>query len=136
VGDLSGSLPSQTLAHAVFADFERISTLRATQLDTALQHACEQLRTKLPAWTFEPPRGGHSLWLRLPEGNAEAFAQTALKHGVTVIPGPLLSPTRDWGDHLRLQFLQPPQLINKGIDRLAEAWRDYTQHSQRLGVLV
>jgi DNA-binding transcriptional MocR family regulator len=125
VADLGSSLPSQTLARAVLDDFARVSALRASQLGDCLALASRLLRERLPDWRFADPAGGQSLWLRLPGGDGDSFAQTALKHGVTVVPGSLLSPDRSFRDHIRLQFLQPPELIEEGVHRLARAWDDY-----------
>jgi DNA-binding transcriptional MocR family regulator len=75
--------------------------------------------------------------VRLPQGDAEAFAQAALKRRVTVVPGPLLSPDRSFTDHIRLHLLQPPEVLDEGIKRLARAWRDYVaSHHRNLSVVV
>jgi DNA-binding transcriptional MocR family regulator len=135
--DLGSSVPSQTMGRAVLDDFERISTLRAGQLRDCLRLAASLLREQLPGWRFIPPAGGQSLWLRLPGGDAGSFAQAALRHGVTVIPGPQLSPDSSFADHIRLQFLQPPDVLTEGIRRLAAAWDYYTAADRTdLGVIA
>ena len=126
VADLGTSLPSQTLAVAILEDFERIAALRARQLDQCLALTCRRLEERLPDWTFDRPSGGYSIWIRLPDADAESFAQLALRHGVIVIPGPLLSPDRSFRDHIRLQFFQPDEVIEQGINALAGAWAEYT----------
>lgn len=136
VADLASSLPSQTLARAVLDDFERISATRADQLDESLHLAGNLLAKHLPDWRFTLPHGGQSLWLRLPWGDGDQFAQTALKHGVTIVPGSLLSPERGFRDHVRLQFLQPPELSERGILRLERAWEDYSRRSERRELTV
>jgi DNA-binding transcriptional MocR family regulator len=136
VADLGTSLPSQTLARAVLEDFPRISALRAVQLGQCLQVASRLLREHLPEWRFRDPAGGQALWVRLPGGDGDSFAQTALKHGVTVVPGSLLSPDRSFRDHIRLQFLQPPELIDDGVQRLARAWDDYAVAAGRRDLTV
>jgi DNA-binding transcriptional MocR family regulator len=135
--DLGSSLPSQTLGRAVLDDFARISALRSAQLRQCLQLADRLLRDLLPGWRFNPPAGGQSLWLRLPCGDADSFAHAALSHGVTIIPGPQLSPDGSFSDHIRLQFLQPPDVLEEGIRRLARAWDNYTATGSReLRVIV
>jgi DNA-binding transcriptional MocR family regulator len=136
VADLGTSLPSQTLARAVLEDFPRISALRAVQLGQCLQVASRLLREHLPEWRFRDPAGGQALWVRLPGGDGDSFAQTALKHGVAVVPGSLLSPDRSFRDHIRLQFLQPPELIDDGVQRLARAWDDYAVAAGRRDLTV
>jgi DNA-binding transcriptional MocR family regulator len=136
VADLGSSLPSQTLATAVLGDLPRISALRAGQLGACLELASRLLREHLPEWRFRDPGGGQSLWLRLPGGDGDSFAQTALKHGVAVVPGSLLSPDRGFRDHIRLQFLQPPELIEEGVQRLARAWDDDAATASRRDLTV
>ena len=77
------------------------------------------LRRHLPEWTWPEPDGGLTLWVRLP-GDSGAFAQAALRHGVAVVPGRLLSASagvatgRGAGqasEYLRLAFTQPPDVL-------------------------
>jgi len=70
------------------------------------------LREHLPDWTWPGPDGGLSLWVRLP-GHADggAFAQAALRHGVAVVPGHLLSASGRASAYLRLAYTQPPAVL-------------------------
>jgi DNA-binding transcriptional MocR family regulator len=73
------------------------------------------LRSVLPDWAWTQPSGGLTIWARLPGGlDSDAFAQAALRRGVGVVPGRLLSAADGARSHLRLAFVQPP-------DRLASA---------------
>src|SRR2546421_409976 len=73
-----------------------------------------------------PPAGGLSLWVRLPGGaDAAGFASRALRHGVSVAPGPFASPTGGH-EHLRLCHDRPDEEITEGIARLAAAWSEST----------
>jgi DNA-binding transcriptional MocR family regulator len=100
------------------------------------------LRASLPDWTWPEPDGGLTLWARLPGGaDSGAFAQAALRHGVAVVPGRLLSvgsegvasegaasegaDTRDVrgrreaGEYVRLAFAQQPDLLRAAVRVLA-----------------
>ena len=76
------------------------------------------LRTHLPEWTWPEPDGGLTLWVRL-RGDSGAFAQAALRHGVAVVPGRLLSASAGAasgegggaGEYLRLAFTQPQDVL-------------------------
>ena len=83
------------------------------------------LRRHLPSWTWTEPAGGLSMWVRLPGGrDAQAFAQSSLRHGVAVATAEALSahPERH-ADRLRLSFSPPPETLEEGVRRLAAAWR-------------
>jgi DNA-binding transcriptional MocR family regulator len=135
--DLGSSVPSQVLGRVVLGDLPRISALRASQLRDCLRLAAGLLHAHLPGWRFIPPAGGQSLWLQLPAGEAGSFTQAALGRGVAVIPGPQLSPDGGFTDYIRLQFLQPLEVLELGIRRLAAAWDDHTTSSSRdLGVIA
>jgi DNA-binding transcriptional MocR family regulator len=91
------------------------------------------LRTHLPEWTWPEPDGGLTLWVRLPGAAAPAdsgaFAQAALRHGVAVVPGRLLSAgagaAADYREgasqYLRLAFTQPPDVLARSAVALARA---------------
>jgi DNA-binding transcriptional MocR family regulator len=87
----------------------------------------------LPDWTWPEPDGGLTLWIRLAgepgRVDSSAFAQAALRHGVAVVPGRLLSANasgRDTGaspasEHVRLAFTQAPEILARSAVALARA---------------
>jgi DNA-binding transcriptional MocR family regulator len=78
------------------------------------------LRASLPAWTWPEPDGGLCLWARLPgEADGSAFAQAALRQGVAVVPGRLLSAGTEASSCVRLAFTQPPDVLRAAVRRLA-----------------
>jgi DNA-binding transcriptional MocR family regulator len=107
-------------------DDHRVTLNRHLDLVTAL------LSDHLPDWRWRRPTGGPSLWVRLPTGNAAAFAQVALRHGVEVVPGEVMSPTADHADHLRFPFTAPPPVLEEIVQRLAAAWREYAPRESLL----
>ena len=79
------------------------------------------LRAHLPGWTWPEPDGGLSLWVRLPDrADGGAFAQAALRHGVAVVPGHLLSASGQASEYLRLAFTQPPSILAWSAAALAQ----------------
>ncbi len=53
------------------------------------------LRADLPGWTWPEPQGGLCLWARLPgQADSGGFAQAALRQGVAMVPGHLLSASQ------------------------------------------
>ena len=101
------------------------------------------LRAALPGWTWPEPDGGLTLWVRLPRPEDPAarpvdrvdsgtFAQAALRQGVAVVPGRLLSASAGGGsgsaggtsqasEHLRLAFTQAPDVLARSAVALAAA---------------
>ena len=125
--DLGSSAVSQVLAERLLeavtaADSTYVDHLHA-QLRSRYEVLALALAAELPSWMWEPPSGGLSIWVRLPTPTAEAFAQSALRHGVAVATATPLSPTTRHADRLRLSFSGPPELLREGVQRLAEAWR-------------
>jgi len=60
------------------------------------------------------------LWARLPgDADSSAFAQAALRHGVAVVPGRLLSAGHGGAGFVRLAFIQPPDVLRAAVRKLA-----------------
>jgi len=77
-------------------------------------------RASLPGWTWAEPDGGLCLWARLPgEADSGAFAQAALRYGVAVVPGRLLSASAGASSFVRLAFTQPPDVLRSAVRTLA-----------------
>ena len=127
--DLGSSAVSQLLAERLLDSLHAPSSTYLDRLQRQLRSRYETLtlalRTRLPSWSWERPAGGLSLWVRLPVPTAEAFAQAALRHGVAVATAPALSPSTRHTDRLRLSFSGPPDQLEEGVRRLADAWEHY-----------
>ena len=101
-------------------------------------HLSELLGKRLPEWSWVRPEGGLTLWVRLPLPKAEELAQVALRHGVSIVPGPVHSPSGGCQDQVRLPFVMEEGLLTEGVARLARAWEACRQPGgeERLGVIV
>jgi len=54
------------------------------------------------------PSGGYFLWLELPEHvDALKLFHLALAQGISIAPGPIFSPTRRFGNCIRLNYGTP-----------------------------
>ncbi len=71
------------------------------------------------------PRGGPSLWVRLPGADTTQFAQVALRFGVALLPGAVFRLGGGMTEHTRLPYAVPPAVLRAGIQRLARAWEAY-----------
>ena len=141
VTDLGTSLVSQAIAVNLLADADRIRDLRRRELDERLALLQDLLGRHLPGWTWRTPGGGLCLWARLPDGSATDLAQIASRHGVLIAPGPVMSPTGRFDEHVRLPFGYRQETLEQGISRLGRAWQDYrgvldAHGTRRIDVIV
>jgi DNA-binding transcriptional MocR family regulator len=131
VADLGTPLLDQQLSVALLAHVDRVREERARELRPRRDALIDALRIRLPDWTFTVPPGGLSLWVHLPSGNAEEFAEVALERGVAVIPGPALSVDDGNRRALRIAFIEPEERLVEAVGRLAGAWDRYEPASPR-----
>ena len=124
--DLGCSVLSQLAAVELLGRIDVIRRARRREVRTKYARMSKLLRRFLPSWSWTPPAGGLSLWIKLPHGDATGFAQIALRHGVAIVPGPLASPDSSGADRLRLPFVHDAEKMTEGIRRLARAWRAYS----------
>jgi DNA-binding transcriptional MocR family regulator len=137
--DLGSAAFPQAIAAALLNDeHDDIVKWRREWLRARHDALTGALRSALPEWTWPEPDGGLTLWVRLPwPADSGAFAQAALRHGVAVVPGRLLSAhagaaggsTASDGregsgrasEYLRLAFTQPPDVLARSAVALARA---------------
>ncbi|MEV0587901.1 PLP-dependent aminotransferase family protein [Nonomuraea sp. NPDC050310] len=125
IHDLGGDTAGQLAAAWLLDHHEEVRQARIATLRARHDHLTAELRTRLPGWEFEPALGGQTLWVRLPRGDADSFAQLALRHGVAVAPGRAFDPLGGFGDRLRLHFLFEPAELTRAVEALAAAWDAY-----------
>ncbi|MDX3187603.1 PLP-dependent aminotransferase family protein [Streptomyces sp. MN03-5084-2B] len=75
----------------------------------------------LPDWTFTLPKGGLSLWCRMPEPVSSRLAVAAASHGVQVAPGSRFGVHGGLERWIRLPFSLPPDRIDEAVRRLSAA---------------
>jgi DNA-binding transcriptional MocR family regulator len=129
--DLGGPLLTQAIAVRLLDQIDVVRKLRRQQLKPRRDLLAELLRERLPEWQFRLSSGGLFLWVKLPSGDARELAQTALRHGVVILPGPLMSATEQCASFLRIPFIAEAESLRTGIRRLAAAWRDYRSGRRR-----
>jgi DNA-binding transcriptional MocR family regulator len=130
VADHSSSLVTQAIGARVFERLDEVAA-RSRQAGAERRSVLmAALAQKLPEWTWTEPKGGLSLWVRLPGADAVAFSRLAATLGVVVRPGPLASPDGGFRDHIRIAYGSEPDRLVDGVDRLAAAWAAYTPASR------
>ena len=131
VADLGSSLLDQLHAAELIHRRDEVLAERRAELVPRRDRLAAGLRAALPTWTFDVPAGGLSLWVQLPHGNAEEFAELALSHGVAVVPGPALSVDDGNRRALRLSYVVDVDELDRAVARLAEAWAAYQPSAPR-----
>jgi DNA-binding transcriptional MocR family regulator len=129
VEDLGSGVLSQVLAVRLLERFDEAARWRNQELRVRLDRVEAAIDAAGTGWEWRRPAGGQNLWIRLPGGDAAAFAQLAIRHGVSVIPGPLVSPNGGGHDRFRLPFVGDPAELETAVGLLAGAWRAYGRRS-------
>ena len=129
--DLYSPIPSQVAALAVLDEIDEITRERTAQLSAAADVVRHEIEHLLPDWEVPDVRGGLVSWIRLPEGSASAFAQTAARFGVAVGTGREFSSSTVDDEHIRIPFTAPIPSLREAIARLAIAWAAFRRQSDQ-----
>jgi DNA-binding transcriptional MocR family regulator len=129
--DLGSAVIAQNVAAALLPRIGEAVEERRRFLVAGHAALSASLSEHLPDWSWTPPRGGCTLWVRIPQGDARSFAQVAQRCGVAVVPGQVLSAEGGHGDHLRLPFVHEPPVIAEAVRRMARAWELYAGSGTR-----
>jgi DNA-binding transcriptional MocR family regulator len=121
--DHASPVLEQLIVRELLARIDEVRAERSALLRASRQALVRALRDLLPEWEFTVPRGGMSLWARLPDPVSTALTAAAARLGVRVVPGPLFGVDGLLEDYLRLPYVQPPDVLRDAIDRLARAYR-------------
>jgi DNA-binding transcriptional MocR family regulator len=122
--ELGSPVLEQAAALQVLDDYDELLERRRELVATRLAVLCEELRARLPEWTFPEPRGGLCVWAQLPRGSADALAQLALRRGVAIASGRTAAPSEEFLGHVRLSAGPAPAAIREGMRRLGSAWEE------------
>jgi 2-aminoadipate transaminase len=121
------------VAQSIVAEFchsgaidRSIETVKAA-LRERRDATCAALNRHLPDARFVTPQGGYFLWVDLPEGSdVDALARGSAERGVVFVKG---TDFLIEGGQSSLRFAYsavPPDQIEEGIGRVAEAYRELT----------
>jgi DNA-binding transcriptional MocR family regulator len=125
MNDLGSPLFDQAVAARIVPQLDQLRGEHRAMLRRNLELVSQLLADVLPSWEWRRPKGGPSLWIRLPAGTASAYAQVAMRYGVEVIPGDVMSPTGEDQRYLRFPYSAEPPVLEETVRRLAQAWAAY-----------
>lgn len=123
--DLGTPVLSQLVAARLLTDIAETRARRLEQISHQLEYAISAMERNLPGFAFRRPSGGLTLWVRLPSGLSEPLVEVALREGVAVVPGSLLSQHGAGDEFIRVTYARPPAEFEEGVRRLARAWETY-----------
>lgn len=123
--DLGTPVASQLIAANLFERGDAILEARRQSLIERMELLSTALAEQIPEWSWSRPAGGLCLWIDLAGASASEFCHVAARHGVSVVPGTVLSPDGRHQSRLRLPFGQRPHVLEQAVARLATAWRTY-----------
>lgn len=124
--DLGGPVFAQAVALRLLERLPELVDVRREEARERLETLASALRERLPEWEFSEPRGGYSLWVRLPHGSGDEFAQVALRHGVAVAAGSATALDDEFIDRIRISYSPPPERLRAAVERLERAWAEYS----------
>ncbi|WP_290063031.1 PLP-dependent aminotransferase family protein, partial [Amycolatopsis solani] len=116
-----GSPVFEQLVLTELLDDESALTRRREELRGYRDALAGFVRQHLPDWTFTLPKGGLSLWCRMPEPVSSRLAVAAAGHGVQVAPGSRFGVHGGLERWLRLPFSLPPETMEQAVRRLSTA---------------
>jgi len=117
MSSLATSIPVQdaiadVLRHETYdAHLKKLRGALAAQQQSLLA----SVRRHFPGHRVTEPEGGYFVWLELPHGvDSLDLHRRALKHGISIAPGPIFSPRREYRNCVRLNYGHP---WNAELDR-------------------
>jgi DNA-binding transcriptional MocR family regulator len=122
--DIASPVLEQLVAAELLSRSEEVRGERVAQLTAARDAVADALRELLPDWEFVLPRGGMSMWIRLPAPVSVQVADGAMRRGVRIVPGPAFGADGLLDAYLRIPYVLPPDVLREAVERLAAAYRD------------
>ncbi|HWK26816.1 MAG TPA: PLP-dependent aminotransferase family protein [Solirubrobacter sp.] len=121
--DIAGPVIEQLVAVALLAEGETVVARQRTAARERRDALAAAIKAHLPAWRFEVPAGGLSLWIELGAPRSTALAAVADRHGLRLAAGPRFGVDGAFERFLRVPFSLPAPVLEEAAARLALAWR-------------
>jgi DNA-binding transcriptional MocR family regulator len=125
--DLASPVLEQLIVTELLGRIEAIVAARRGMLRERRATLIAALRRECPAWEFDVPPGGLSLWVRLPGTSSTALTASAARHGLHIVPGTAFGVDGVLDDHVRVPYVLPPERLEEAVARLAASGHDATE---------
>lgn len=121
----NGAAPyEQLVVTELMADAETILNHQRQRIRRLRDHLVDEIGRELPEWELEVPRGGLSLWCRLPTESSNLISALARKRDLVLTPGPRFYPRGGGRRQLRIPYVAEPAVLTEAVRRLAEVWQE------------
>lgn len=130
----NGAAPfEQLVVTELMADADRILDHQRRRIRAQRDHLVAEAGRRLPEWEVEVPRGGLSLWFRLPTESSNLITALARKRDLVLTPGPRFYPRGGGRRHLRVPYVADPAVATEAVRRLALSWQESKSHPVETG---
>jgi DNA-binding transcriptional MocR family regulator len=119
--DLGGPVVEQLAAARLVRDFTEPLGARLEALCGNREVLLSLLAEHLPEWSFERPRGGLTVWCRLPSASSTALAVLAPEFGLRLAAGPRFGVGGSFEHFLRVPYTLPPEQLTTAVLALRAA---------------
>ncbi|OFI38584.1 GntR family transcriptional regulator [Arthrobacter sp. SW1] len=119
--DLGGPVVEQLAAARLVRSFAEPLGARLEALRGNRETLLGLLAEHLPDWHFERPRGGLTVWCRLPSASSTALTVLAPDFGLRVAAGPRFGVGGSFEHFLRVPFTLPPEQLTTAVLALRAA---------------
>ncbi|RJF92916.1 PLP-dependent aminotransferase family protein [Sphingomonas cavernae] len=133
--DLGTPVLEQIAAATLLTEGDADLAERRAELRLRRAKLQDLLGAHLPDWRIQLAPGGLSLWAEMPARVSTALAAVAEGHGVRVTAGPRFGVDGSFERFVRIPYTQPEAMLEKGIARLAAAYRGVTEPRHRSTVI-
>lgn len=125
--DLGTPVLEQLILVELLADFDRILADRRDYLRASRDHLVRRLAERVPEWHVPHAAGGITTWVELGLPISSQLALAARSEGLVIAAGSRFGVEGLFERFIRIPFTYPPDVIDRGVDALAAAWRSVTR---------
>ncbi|MFK0004710.1 PLP-dependent aminotransferase family protein [Paenarthrobacter sp. NPDC090522] len=119
--DLGGPIVEQLAAARLVGAYSEPMDARLAELRQNRSALMELLAEHLPKWEVERPRGGLTVWCRLPSPSSTALTVLAPDFGVRLAAGPRFGVGGAFEQYMRVPYTLPPASLEVAVRALRAA---------------